>query len=267
LRDRAAKSNYTRGTVPKGALLLFLGIDCQIDRVEWVLLGCGEHYRRYIIDIGTIGKHVSEPDAQRFIDQLLARKWPNGFGRELPISLSAIDANYWTDDVIAFVRKYSSAKLIAVRGRPGDATPRIARVQRERDEKRGTLLQFSRRFFNLGVDVFKFSLYRDLAKDDPEAPGYVSFPRDLPDRFFQELTAESRVAHKRMGQIVWRWEKPERQANEILDCTVYASAAALKYGVNWISDLSWRRLYEDFEIGAPSGGPDKPRKRSQRLAS
>ena len=35
LRDRAAQSNYVRGTVPDGALLLMLGIDCQGDRTEW----------------------------------------------------------------------------------------------------------------------------------------------------------------------------------------------------------------------------------------
>src|SRR4029077_16242997 len=60
LRDRALKSHYARGEVPKGCLLLFLGVDVQaLDRCEWVLIGCGERYRRYIIDCGTIGKHIS----------------------------------------------------------------------------------------------------------------------------------------------------------------------------------------------------------------
>jgi phage terminase large subunit GpA-like protein len=88
LRDRAAKSDYKIGTVPKGARLLFLGVDCQLDRLEWVVIGFGEHYRRYVVDCGTIGKHISEPDAQRNLDLLLARTWPNVFTRQIGISLA-----------------------------------------------------------------------------------------------------------------------------------------------------------------------------------
>ena len=69
---RASRSDYGRGEVPPGALVLTLGIDVQLDRCEWQLLGHGEGYRRFVIDIGTIGKHVSEPDAQRNLDLALA---------------------------------------------------------------------------------------------------------------------------------------------------------------------------------------------------
>jgi phage terminase large subunit GpA-like protein len=260
LRDRALKSDYVRGQVPKGCLLLFLGIDAQLDRCEFVLLGVGERYRRYIIDIGTIGKHISEPDAQRHLDQLLDRRWPNCVGRQLPISLTSIDANYATDDVLAYARRYPSSRLIAVRGVSGDAAPRISRIARERNEKLGTPLKYSKRFFNIGVNVFKLALYKDLAKDDATLPGYVSFPRDLPDRFYQELVSETRVAHKRMGQIVWKWEKPDRQANECLDCVVYASAAAIKHGANWISDVGWHKLADELET--PSGVTPVVRRKS-----
>ena len=185
LRDRAAKSDCARGTVPRSALILTLEIDVQVDRTEWQLLGHGEHYQRFVIDVGTIGKHISEPDAQRNLDLLLERKWPNIFGREVGISLAAIDAGFSTDDVLAYVRRHGPSKLIAVRGMPGDTVPRIAKVRRERDEKRGTILKFSNRFFNVGVNNFKFALYKDLAKDSPEAPGFISFPRDLPIPIFR----------------------------------------------------------------------------------
>jgi phage terminase large subunit GpA-like protein len=263
LRDRAAKSHYLRGTVPKGALVLTLGIDCQLDRIEWVLIGHGREYRRYVVDYGTIGKHIAEPDCQRNLDLLLERKWPNCRGRPMGISLVAIDANYATDDVLGYCRRYAPSKLIAVRGAQGDGAPRIAKVRRERNEKRGTLLQRSNKFFNIGVSVFKLALYRDLAKDDPPAPGYVSFPTGLEDRFFQELVSETRVAVKRMGQIIWRWEKPDRQANEILDAIIYASAAAIKHVVNWISDHGWLKLEAQWEAPGPEPAPaEKPKRQS-----
>ncbi len=133
LAARAAKSHYERGSVPQGALILTLGIDCQLDRVEWTLLGHGEHYRRFVIDCGTIGKHISEPDCQRNLDLLLARKWPNFRGREIGISLAAIDAGYSTDDVLDYCRRHSPSRLIAVRGVPGDA---LRPGQRSLEERR-----------------------------------------------------------------------------------------------------------------------------------
>ena len=175
LAARAARSPYARGEVPHGALVLTLGIDCQLDRCEWQVIGHGEHYRKFVIDVGTIGKHVSEPDAQRNLDLLLERRWTNFRGRQLGISLAAIDAGYSTDDVLAYARRHSSSRLIAVRGVPGDATPRLARVQRERSEKSGTILRYSKRFYNIGVYQFKSSLYRDLEKINPEEKGYISF--------------------------------------------------------------------------------------------
>ena len=181
LAARATKSHYATGTVPQGALISSrLASTVSLIASNGMLLGHGEHYRRFVIDCGTIGKHISEPDCQRNLDLLLARKWPNFCGREIGISLAAIDAGYSTDDVLDYCRRHSPSRVIAVRGVPGDAVPRLAKVQRERDEKRGTLLRYSRRFFNIGVYQFKLSLYRDLAKDNPEEKGYISFPRGLP---------------------------------------------------------------------------------------
>ena len=254
LAARAAKSDYARGTVPKGELILTLGIDVQTDRVEYQVLAHGERYQRFVVDVGTVGKHISEADCQRNLDLLLERKWPNTFGHSLGISLAAIDAGFSTDDVLGYVRRHGPSKLIAVRGMPGDTVPRISLVRRERDEKRGTILKFSKRFYNVGVNNFKFSLYKDLAKDSPEAPGFISFPRDLPDSYFQELVVERRVAHKRLGQVVYHWEKPERAPNESMDTFVYASAAAIKLGVNWISDQGWAKRREQLE----SSPDDKP---------
>ena len=259
LAARATKSHYERGSVPQRALILTLGIDVQLDRIEWTLLGHGEHYRRFVIDCGTIGKHISEPDCQRNLDLLLARKWPNLCGREIGVSLAAIDAGYSTDDVLDYCRRHSPSRLIAVRGVPGDAVPRLAKVQRERDAKRGTLLRYSRRFFNIGVYQFKLSLYRDLAKDNTEEKGFISFPRGLPDSYFEELVCERRVPYKRMGVTAYRWEKADRQANEMHDCFLYASAAAIKYGVNWISDHGWAKLRAELETPAWADASPAPK--------
>ena len=184
LAARAASSNYARGEVPKGALILTLGLDCQLDRVEWLLLGHGEGYHRFVVDAGVVGKHIAEPDCRRNIDLLMGRRWCNHVGREISVTLTAIDANYSTSDVLAYCRKHPSDRLIAVRGVPGNSTPRLARV-RERSERTGNVQTQSKNFFNVGVYGYRAALYRDLAKTDPSEKGYVAFPRDLPLSFFE----------------------------------------------------------------------------------
>jgi phage terminase large subunit GpA-like protein len=167
LRDRAAASHYVRGTVPAGACLLMLGIDCQQDRVEWQLVGFGRDFRRYVVDYGIVDRHISDGDAQRNVDLVLARKWKNASGFEFGVELAAIDGNAWTEDVWSFARRHASRKLTMVRGRGDDGAPRLAQVRRERNPKTGRLLVYSRRFYHLGVSNLKMALYRDLAKDDP----------------------------------------------------------------------------------------------------
>ena len=254
LAARARSSSYKRGTVPQGACLLFLGVDCQLDRVEWQLVGRGADHKKFVIDYGMIGRPISEADCQRALGELLNRSWKNYCGRSMSLTLAAIDANFETDNVLEFCRRYGPNKVIAVRGVAGDFTPRLAKVARERDSKRGTLLKYRSNFFNVGVNTLKTALYLDLAKDDPNAVGYIAFPSDCEDRYFQELVSETRSAVKKMGQITWRWEKPDRQANEMLDTFIYSAAAQVKYGCSWISAERWREL----EAWCSGGGETTP---------
>ena len=88
----------------------------------------------------------------------------------------------------------------------------------------------------------KMALYRDLQKDSPEQPGFVSFPSGLDDEYFQELVSERRTPVKRHGFTVYRWTKDDRQDNEALDTMIQATGAALKFGVYGLSDVGWDRL-------------------------
>ncbi len=216
LRDRAAQSTYVRGTVPAGALLMMLGVDVQGDRVEWQLVGFGREYRRYVVDYGVIDRHISDMNCRRHLDLLLQRRWPNSFGYQFGVDFAAIDGNAWTEDVWGFARGHPSNKLIMVRGRGDDASPRLARVLKERNERTGLLNPYSKRFYHLGVSTLKMALYRDLQKDDPEQPGFVSFPSGLDDEYFQELVSERRTPVKRHGFTVYRWTKDDRQATRLL---------------------------------------------------
>jgi phage terminase large subunit GpA-like protein len=80
------------------------------------------------------------------------------------------------------------------RGLGSDTAPLLARVKKERNQRTGKLLKYAKRFYNFGTSVLKMALYRNLAKDDPLAQGFVAFPRRLDDEYFRQLTAERRNA-------------------------------------------------------------------------
>ncbi len=250
LRDRASLSHYPRGIIPTGALVLTLGIDCQADRVEWQLVGWGRDFRRAVVDYGVIPGHISDEVCCARLDALLVQTWPNEVGSRIGLDRAAIDGNAWTEDVWSWAKRHPRSKLIMVRGRGEDTAPRIARVKRERNDRTGKLLKWSGRFFNFGASVLKMALYRDLAKDDPLAKGFVSFPRGLDDEYFRQLTAEYRKAVKRNGFEVFRWEKDPAQANEALDTMNQAETAANNYGIRGLPDAIWVRLELERETAS-----------------
>jgi phage terminase large subunit GpA-like protein len=247
IRDRASQSEYPRGTIPAGALLLFFGFDCQADRVEGQLVGFGRDHRRFVIDYFVVPGHISEATCQERLTALLAQTWTNASGQKIGVELAAIDGNAWTEDVWDFAKKHPASQLIMVRGLGSDSAPLLARVKKERNQRTGKLLKYARRFFNFGTSVLKMALYRNLAKEDPLAQGHIAFPSGLDDEYFRQLTAERRTPEKRHGFIVYRWTKDETQANEGLDTILQAEAAAIKYGVRGLPEAIWARLEAERE--------------------
>jgi phage terminase large subunit GpA-like protein len=263
LSQRARGSHYKRGTVPEGAALLFLGCDCQFDRIEWLLVGRGSNNRKFIIDYGVIRWPISEADGQRALSELLRRRWTNYAGVPMSVTGAAVDAGYETSSVLEFCK--GRREIIAVRGMSGSYKPAIAKVRSEKHNKRGDVLRHPRDgYFTVGVDSIKSGLMADLAKDDPTAAGFIFFPSDCEDRLYQELTAEHRIAVKRLGVVVFRWEKvSDRLSNEMLDCYVYCQAAMARYGASWISAERWTELEGQCRAGtrAVASPADKMRRR------
>jgi phage terminase large subunit GpA-like protein len=239
LRDRASASSYVRGEIPAGFPALCLGIDCQADRAEWHLVAFGRYYRRAVVDYGVVPGHISEKGCQEKLGALLQQTWLNAAGNRIAIDMAAIDGNAWTEDVWSFAKTFPRSRLIMVRGSNRDDAPRFIRVRREVNEKTGKPLRYASRFYNFNASVMKMGLYRDLAKDDHLADGYIAFPKGLDDEYFRQLTAERRTPEKRHGFTVYRWTKDATQANEALDTMNQAEAASIRFGVRGMPDAVW----------------------------
>jgi phage terminase large subunit GpA-like protein len=164
----------------------------------------------------------------------------------------AIDGNAWTEEVWEWARRHPASRVIMVRGVHSEFAPLIARVKKERNT-RGVPLRYSKRFYNFATSVLKLALYRNLMKQDPLQRGFIALPQGLDDEFFRQMTAETRKGTKnpRTGSIDYRWIKDPNQANEGLDTTLQAEAAAIHYGVRALSEDRWDQL-EQERFAAPA---------------
>src|SRR5690606_20138699 len=99
LRDRGAASDYAKGRIPAGGIVLTLGIDCQGDRVEWQVVAFGRDLRRFTVDFGVIPGHISETVCQERLDALLVQRWTNSYGRRIGLDKAGIDGNAYTEEV------------------------------------------------------------------------------------------------------------------------------------------------------------------------
>jgi phage terminase large subunit GpA-like protein len=241
--------------VPEGAALLFLGCDCQYDRVEWLLVGRGSNNRKFIVDYGVIRWPISEADGQRALNQLLRRQWTNYCGLPMSITMSAIDAGYETSSVLEFckaaVRSLRCAACLAPTNLP---SPKF-----EVRNTTNVVTCFVTRVMAISrsESIQSNPVYLPIwQRTTQPRPASSRSRADCEDRLYQELTAEHRVAVKRLGLLVFRWEKvSDRQSNEMLDCYVYSQAAMARHGCTWISAERWHEL--EVQCG---GKPAPPRK-------
>lgn len=248
LRDRGAVSGYERGRIPTGGLVITLGVDCQLDRVEWQAVAWGRDNKRFVVDCGVIPGHISEETARERLDALLVQTWRHVSGRKIGIDKLAIDGNAYTNDVWEWVRRHPVAKVVMVRGDKNENAPLTSRVKKERNDKTGKVLKYSKRFYNVNVSTLKMALYRNCAKPDRLERGYVAFPIGLDDEYYRQLTAEKRVPKKQKdGFTAYKWEKDPNQANEMLDTMNQAEAAAILFGVRGMPDRIWDHLEAERE--------------------
>ena len=248
IRDRAQASQMTsqreQGSivVVQWCSVLTVGIDVQKDRVEWQVVAWGRDYRRHVVEVGVITGHISEAHTQGGLDELLKMQWKHASGNMLKLDMAAIDGNAWTEDVWGWAKRHPASKLIMVRGVGSEQAPLIQRVKKERNRK-GALIKYAGRFYNFATSVLKMRLYRNLRKSDPLERGYVGFPKDLPDEYYRQLTAETRQEVKRRdGFTDYKWVKDPNQANEMLDTMLQAETAANRLNINYWTEATWNKL-------------------------
>ena len=213
---------------PAGVLVLTAGVDIQMDRVEVSVYGWGVGQESWLIAHEIIPGDTSLPLHKSMgvwfhLYQFLSRKWEREGGGQFGLAQTLVDSGYQTQMVYDFCGK-SGKYVTPSKGVAGElpiVEDRRARLFRLRKLNRRMVEVMLER---IGVDGAKTLLYNRFAIKRP-GPGYMHFPMEVDDEFFNQLTAEVKDVKYERGRKRERWVLPAGRRNEALDCAVLALSA------------------------------------------
>ncbi len=253
LMRRAADEPAKLRQIPPGGLAVLGGMDVQKEELRYEVAALGIGKESWSIDIGSIPGDTADmgPNGPWMqAHELLARRYPDAFGRTRGIDMMAIDSGYNTQAVYDFVRRHHNA--MAVKGVAGPHTPVLAQAKKEEVTQGGKLNRRGIRLWRVGAWRIKSELYGYLRKEPPKAAnadwplGYCHFTAEHPEHFFKELVAEHLVTRTRNGRAVMEWV--ETGPNHHLDTRVYLMAAAEWKGLSRLTVGDWQALAARLEV-------------------
>jgi phage terminase large subunit GpA-like protein len=259
------REDWPFGTVPAGGLFLTGGADVQKDRIEVSVWAWGRGLESWLVDHIIIDGGPERAEAWAALSALLNRTWPHAHGARLGLAKLGIDTGYEAPAVYAWARSTGFTQVAPVKGVEGfnRAAPIVGPSYVDVTEG-GKKLRRGARLWTVAVATFKSETYRFLRlarpTDDEIAegaqcpPGYVHLPKGMEAEWVKQLVAEQLVTVKtKRGFQRLEWQKL-RERNEVLDCRVYARAAAWIAGADRWSEATWRDL--ERQVAADPGEPE-----------
>lgn len=252
-------------TIPPGCLELTLAVDTQGNRLEYLIIGWGDGLERWVIDYQVLMGRPAEAEVWAELDKVLARPIFNGANQALRISACVIDSGgHATQEVYEYTRRRRSLYVLAVKGGSKPGRPIISTKPSKVDiNRRGKTIPAGAELWMIGTDTAKDWLFSRWLL--PGGPGSIHFNRDLPDTFYDQLTAERKLIRYVKGFQRAEYVKSPGDANEALDLCVYNLAAAHFLGLHKRRPSEWKRIRDRLEpatgdlfAGAAPSSPASP---------
>tara|TARA_R110002074_G_scaffold400857_1_gene597269 strand:- start:9680 stop:11662 length:1983 start_codon:yes stop_codon:yes gene_type:complete len=236
--------DYSLRVLPMGALIVTCGVDVQDNRLEAVTWAFGKKEESWVIDYQVFFGDPAGDDLWKELDEYLGKELAHISGSIVKISAVAVDTGgHHTQKVYDFCRLRKARHVIAIKGQSMRSRPVIGRPTNQDISMRGKTIKGGVQLWPVGTDTAKGVLYGRFGIPTGE-PASVHFSKDLPDEFYAQITAEKLITRYHKGHPITDWVKPSHKRNEVLDCTVYALAAAYHLGMNKFSERDWERLGE-----------------------
>ncbi len=280
LRLYERREPYAIGTCPSGVLFLTAGVDVQKTRFVYEVVGWGRGKTSWSVDQGIIEGDTSDMSPAGpwpELNALLDRSYQVN-GVPLSIVRLAIDSGFNTQTVYNWARQHPLSRVIAVKGVDTASvlvgTPSVVDVQAS-----GKKLKRGYRVWSVAGHIAKTELYGWLKLGLPtdeareagavEPPGYCHFPQHG-EEYFKQITAEQLVRRRtRTGFVKLTWEPIPGRENHVLDCRVYARAAAAVVGIDRFQESDWLKLermvgFQKVEAAAPVVAETSPTREPMR---
>lgn len=225
------------GRVPAGGLMLVAGVDVQGDRLEVEIDAYGRGEESWVIDHQVIHGDPGKRGAGSVWESLITlrgKAYAHAGGQTLRVLAMAVDSGYLSQEVYDFCRRWGHQHVFATKGSSETGKPVLSRPSWVDLDHNGQKIKKGAQLWLVGTDTAKERIYKRLDLAEP-GPGYLHFPRGLPDEYFEQLTAEKLVRRRVRGVEKHEWVKT-RERNEALDLKILCYAAAIYAGVqrtNW----------------------------------
>jgi len=228
--NKSRMENNKANEVHEMVCFITAGVDIQKDRIELEIVGWCSDKQSYSLDFRVLLGNTTLPDVWDELSKVVNETWKRTDGIELPLKLMAVDSGYNTNEVHGFCRKYSSSRVIPIKGQDNLGLPTSPPRQidyNKNGKKIGRLKQW-----NIGVSLLKGEFYSWLNLEpntDGTYPNCYCHFLQYDQRFFEGITAEQYIPR------LHKWKKIYER-NEPLDCRIYARAAANIVGLDRLKE-------------------------------
>jgi phage terminase large subunit GpA-like protein len=255
------RGSYRAGTVPRGALVLFAGVDVQKDRLEVGVWGFGRNRHRWLIEHRVLPGPTNRPEVWNDLAAMFDETWPHECGTEMSVRDWGVDSGAFSSEVGAFVRgQQGRGNVSAVDGQDSYVAAFIG-VGGMDLTINGKKLKRGLKTLKIGVSYCKQEIVGQLALNKPEdgapyPPGFVHLPENVTEDQVKQLTSESLVTKMVKGRSKREWQIIEGRRNEVLDCANYARGLAGRRQWDQWRDMRFREL--EALLNLPPDDPTTP---------
>lgn len=241
LKSRA--EDYRLGTVPAGGLVLTAGVDTQPSRLEVEIKAWGKGLENWVVGYHVLWGDPTGPDVWNRLDEILRTPLLHASGQMLRIIACCVDTGGSnTQDVYNYARHRKHMNVLAIKGASRPNRPIIGRPSKVDVRWQGEVEKDGAQLWQIGTDVAKDWIYGRFKQSS--GPGACHFSKDLPDDYFNQVTAERKIAKQVKGYWKTEWFKKPGDRNEALDVFVYNLAAAYYLSLHAYTDARWDELQQ-----------------------
>lgn len=256
-RSLAARAeDYPMGVVPRGGLMLTMGVDTQPDRLEGRVytFGRGEEswlVERHIIYGDPNLEEGTEGSPWTRLTEIRRTPLMHASGSQMLIEATCVDSGgHNTHAVYAYCRAHAHAKVLAIKGASQYGKPILGKPSQVDVNWRGSSVRAGVKLWPIGTDTAKHLLYGRM-RITQVGPGYVHVPKALTSTDeFEQMTAARLMPVVVQGKSSLRWITPAGHREEGGDCMVYAYAAACYLGIQTFRELGWERREQQYQPAA-----------------